>query len=49
MAGSWKRLKDGARRCWSRRRPVPDPVREARDKQFAEWIAREHKDDPIHK
>lgn len=45
---SWQRLKDIARRCW-RHRPAPDPVREAREKQFAEWIARAHKDDPIHK
>jgi uncharacterized protein YjbJ (UPF0337 family) len=48
IAGRWKQLKGGARRRWGRM--AEDDARLAREKQqLAEWLARRHKIDPIHK
>jgi hypothetical protein len=44
IAGGWKHLKSVAVRRWSRRRQ-----KRADQQQLAEWLAREHKADPIHK
>ena len=44
IAGGWKQLKSAAARRWGRRRQ-----KKADEKRLAEWLAREHKADPIHK
>jgi hypothetical protein len=44
IAGGWKHLKSVAALRWGRRRQ-----KKADEKQLAEWLAREHKADPIHK
>ena len=40
IQNGWKVLKGGFKLRW---------LRHAREKQLAEWVAREHKADPIHK
>jgi hypothetical protein len=40
IQNSWKLLKGRVKLRW---------LRQAREKQLAEWVAREHKADPIHK
>jgi hypothetical protein len=48
IAGSWKQLKGIARQ--QRGRPSADGItRQAKEKQLAEWLARQHKIDPIYK
>jgi len=51
VEGSWKQFKGGARRRWSRLtgRDVDAVARKASEKQLAEWLARAHETDPIHK
>ena len=44
IAGTWVQLKGIARRQWGRL-----IARRANEKQLAEWLARQHKKDPIHK
>ena len=40
IQSGWKRLKVRVRQRWAR---------QVRERQLAEWLAREHKADPIHK
>lgn len=51
IGGTWKRIKGSARRQWGRRteEDLDVAARRASEKQLAEWLAREHKNDPIHK
>jgi len=44
ILGNWKQLTGIVRQRWSRKRQ-----HQADAKQLAEWLAREHKADPIHK
>ena len=44
IAGGWKQVKNAAAQRWGRRRQ-----KKADEKRLAEWLAREHKADPIHK
>ena len=48
IAGTWKQLKGIARRQWGRL-TEDELARDASEKQLAEWQARQHKVDPIHK
>jgi hypothetical protein len=45
IVGAWKQLKDIARQLRGKL-SVTTP---ANDRQLAEWLARQHKIDPIHK
>lgn len=51
IRGKWKRIEGSARRQWRRRSEegLDAAATRAREKQLAEWLAREHKIDPIHK
>ena len=53
IQGSWKQLKGIARHRWGRLtgeiQEAHGITREASEKQLAEWLARRHKIDPIHK
>jgi hypothetical protein len=51
IAGTWRQLKGIARRQWGRLTAEYASVvaRQANEKRLAEWIARQHKIDPIHK
>lgn len=44
LKGRWKLLRDAGKRAQRAGR-----IQEASQKQIAEWLAREHKTDPIHK
>jgi uncharacterized protein YjbJ (UPF0337 family) len=44
IAGGWKQVKSIAMQQWGRLRQ-----KKADEKRLAEWLAREHKADPIHK
>ena len=50
-ACSWKQLQGIARRHWGRLTgaDLDRTGGKARREQFVEWLAREHKRDPIHK
>ena len=48
IAGCWKQLKGMTRQQWGRL-TRDDGVRRANEKQLAEWRARQHKVDPLHK
>jgi hypothetical protein len=45
LRGNWKQFKGRLRQRWGPGRRA----RLAREQQLAEWLAREHKVDPIHK
>ena len=45
IAGTWKQLKGIARQL----RGKPAVTTQANDRQLAEWLARQHEIDPIHK
>jgi len=45
IAGTWKQLKAIARQL----RGKPTVTTQANGRQLAEWLARQHKIDPIHK
>jgi len=51
LASSWRQLRGIARRHWGRLTGADLDWNEgqARRGQFLEWLAREHKRDPIHK
>jgi hypothetical protein len=42
---NWDRIQNG----WKPRAGMLRWLRQTREKQLAEWVAREHKADPIHK
>jgi len=48
IKGNWEQLMGSARRQWGRL-TEDELAREASEKQLAEWLARRHKIDPIHK
>ena len=50
-AASWKQLTDISRLQWGRLVAAgrARSARKASQEQFVEWLAREHKRDPIHK
>ena len=47
----WKQFRDGGKRAQPahRMQEAHDNTREASEKQLAEWLARQHEIDPIHK
>jgi hypothetical protein len=44
IADGWKQIRNAATQRWGRRQR-----RKADEKRLAEWLAHEHKADPIHK
>jgi len=47
IAGTWRQLKGIAGKQWGRL--TADYARRANERRLAEWVARQHKIDPIHK
>ena len=43
---NWDRIQEGWQRL--KRKVMQRGARQAREKQMAEWLARQHKADPIH-
>lgn len=53
IAGCWRQLKGLARQRWGKttgnRASVGAGERDVNEKQLAEWLESQHKNDPIHK
>jgi uncharacterized protein YjbJ (UPF0337 family) len=53
IAGRWRQLKGLARQCWGKATGNDASVGagkpQAKEKQLAEWLESQHKNDPIHK